>query len=307
MTDEEQKRFFSVLNKLKSDKIDGLSKFDIMVGYHYFVPFTPTAHFSAGMLPFHREQIKTIEVAMRLEDPKAFFPYWDSGLDAEMPNPRDSVLYTDELLGSGEGNLTGGNFGSWKGQANPNFPTAIHKGGIFRAAGVAQGAILVKQEYIDIFMSKPAMQFLVFCTDPFVDTMHAAVHIYIGGLMADPRSSVNEPLFYLHHCFFDSIWEKWRKWHQNPKQRESQYAIPCPYNPFDLPEMQMFPFSIKVKDGYSNVYTKEFYNYQEWPTCDNKCHNSKYLVCKKNGRCMSKIKVGGDCTGKFEKICLFLF
>lgn len=205
--------------------------------------------------------------------------------------------------------MTGGAFGNWTGEPNPKFPKALNQAGISRAAGQAEGAILMKKEYVDIVLDKvspvgPPMQALVFCTDPFLDTLHAAVHIYIGGQMFDPQTAPCEPLFYLHHCFLDSVWEKWRVRHQRRKQRESDYALPCPYNPFDLPDMPLLPYSIKVKDAYSNVYTDEFYHYQAWPTCENNCWNSTYLVCKKNGRCMSKIKVGGDCTGKCNRMTL---
>jgi hypothetical protein len=35
-------------------------------------------------------------------DPDVALPYWDTTLDARLPNPRDSVLWTEELLGASD-------------------------------------------------------------------------------------------------------------------------------------------------------------------------------------------------------------
>jgi len=116
--------------------------------------------------------------------------------------------------------------------------------------------------------------------------------------MADPATSPGDPLFYLHHCFVDSLWEKWRQKNQDRTQRESDIATACPYNPFDHGDDQVSPFVPKIKDGYSNKYTDEFFVYQDDPTCDNSCQNSTYLACnKKTGRCLSKVVAGGSCDG----------
>ena len=42
-------------------------------------------------------------------------PYWDTALDARLPDPRDSVLWTDELLGSSDqdGYVTDGPFAAF--------------------------------------------------------------------------------------------------------------------------------------------------------------------------------------------------
>jgi len=297
MSDVERRRFFYAMNKLKHDKIDGWTKYDILTAYHMFVPFTPAAHFSAGVLPFHREVLKNLEVALRMEHPLAFFPYWDTSLDAEIPNPHDTVVFTNELLGGGNGNVTGGAFGLWTGQPNPAFPVPIYQGGISRAVGVGIKAFLFNKAYIDIILNKTSINNLVFCYDPFLDAVHAAIHVYIGGLMIDPTTAPGDPLFYLLHGFMDNIWEQWRQKKQDSLQRETITALPCPYNPFDLADLQLFPFPIKVKDAYSNKYTTQFYGYES-PTCANSCQGSRFLVCNPAiGRCISKVRPGGSCSG----------
>ncbi|HEY5289116.1 MAG TPA: tyrosinase family protein [Caulobacteraceae bacterium] len=42
------------------------------------------------------------------------------------------------------------------------------------------------------------------------DTPHNVVHDAIGGLMADPDTSPLDPIFWLHHCNIDRLWEVWR-------------------------------------------------------------------------------------------------
>jgi len=38
------------------------------------------------------------------------------------------------------------------------------------------------------------------------------VHRWIGSNMGD-ATSPNDPVFFLHHCYIDMLWEKWRKQH----------------------------------------------------------------------------------------------
>ncbi|XP_077322844.1 tyrosinase-like [Lithobates pipiens] len=40
-------------------------------------------------------------------------------------------------------------------------------------------------------------------------TMHNLVHNFLGGTMGEVPISSNDPMFLLHHCFIDKIYEKW--------------------------------------------------------------------------------------------------
>ncbi|XP_044128361.1 tyrosinase-like [Bufo gargarizans] len=40
-------------------------------------------------------------------------------------------------------------------------------------------------------------------------TMHNAVHLYFGGTMSQVPISANDPIFLLHHCFIDKIFQAW--------------------------------------------------------------------------------------------------
>jgi len=43
--------------------------------------------------------------------------------------------------------------------------------------------------------------------------LHAIVHNWIGGSMANPATSAKDPLFFLHHAFLDKVWSQWQDDH----------------------------------------------------------------------------------------------
>ncbi|PIO71191.1 hypothetical protein TELCIR_06920 [Teladorsagia circumcincta] len=57
-----------------------------------------------------------LEIALRRVDPSVALPYWDSTLDSTIPNPTESSLFTNELMGrSGpDGSIQTGAFRGWR-------------------------------------------------------------------------------------------------------------------------------------------------------------------------------------------------
>jgi tyrosinase len=49
---------------------------------------------------------------------------------------------------------------------------------------------------------------------------HGAVHVAVGGLMADPETAAQDPIFWLHHANIDRIWAVWneREGRANPNE-----------------------------------------------------------------------------------------
>ena len=47
-------------------------------------------------------------------------------------------------------------------------------------------------------------------------TPHNDIHVAIGGLMGDPGTAAEDPIFWLHHCNIDRLWWAWQKKHSNP-------------------------------------------------------------------------------------------
>lgn len=57
LTDDERKRYFDAINRLKSDTVAGISKYDSLVMFHSEKD-SPGAHWGPAFLPFHREFLK---------------------------------------------------------------------------------------------------------------------------------------------------------------------------------------------------------------------------------------------------------
>ena len=45
-----------------------------------------------------------------------------------------------------------------------------------------------------------------------LETLHNRVHVWVGGDML-PSTSPNDPVFFLHHCNVDRLWEAWLTQH----------------------------------------------------------------------------------------------
>ncbi|RCN33275.1 hypothetical protein ANCCAN_20901 [Ancylostoma caninum] len=113
--------------------------------------------------------------------------------------------------------------------------------------------------------------------------------------------STNDPLFFLHHCMIDFMWETWRLSKQSRSQRENDYPmdnINCS-SQSHFSRSIMVPFSPMVNlDGLSNKYTDNLYSYAPRPTCSSANRNcgSKYLFCHGTQFiCISRIRAGFPC------------
>ena len=65
--------------------------------------------------------------------------------------------------------------------------------------------------------------------------LHNRVHIYIGGLMQIVPNASNDPIFFLHHCNVDRLYEKWLD----------------RYNDQNFPSYQPSTFSYLVGPGHN--------------------------------------------------------
>lgn len=68
--------------------------------------FTSSLIFDYDVIEFR------MEIALRQVDPTLSLPYWDSTLDSRLPVPKDSVMWTDGLMGTSDanGSVIGGAF-----------------------------------------------------------------------------------------------------------------------------------------------------------------------------------------------------
>uniref|UniRef100_A0A914VW86 Tyrosinase copper-binding domain-containing protein n=1 Tax=Plectus sambesii TaxID=2011161 RepID=A0A914VW86_9BILA len=306
MSDNERQKFFAALNRLKKEKIDGTSMYDLLVIYHT-PEESPGAHWGPAFLPFHREWIKQLEVALRQLDPDVAVPYWDSTLDEGLPTPKDAILWTDDFFGGNNGNVISGPFANWVTTHELGFVPNVKT--LYRDVGTSPFGGLFKEADIEFAMSREQFEDFTACVDPTFELVHGVVHMFVGGYMADIAISPNDPTFFMHHCFIDFIWEQWRQSKQTLERREKDYpADDRSCNDFHYGSHLMQPFAVKNIDGLLNNYTRDFYYYSPRSQCNNTNPDcgSPYIFCDtKKYRCLSKVQMGGNCTG-FEgtNICL---
>ena len=135
---------------------------------------------------------------------------------------------------------------------------------------------------------------------PELEWKHGGGHVWVGGHMGNITCCPTDPIFWMHHAFIDLIWEEFRTKSQvtNPEREYPTTSDGTNGGPLHNPEAYMRPFDpLRNRDGLSSLYTNIFYKYVPRPT---RCRFHRdcgiYLFCH-NGRCMSKVKVEGDCTG----------
>ena len=187
-----------------------------------------------------------------------------------MRHPHQSKMFTDEFMGTMQGPVTSGPFGGWK--TIRNIPLRREMG--------KTGALISPQNIKDILSKKHHVQITTPTADPEtnVESMHNGVHAYIGGQMNDFNTSSQDPFFWFHHCFIDSVWEKFcTKLRKKGIDPQDDYVIidDEKHQPDRIMD-HLFP--LKNIDGYSDYFPRNIYNYQEYATCPH-CLGSPNLKC----------------------------
>jgi tyrosinase len=121
LSDAERARFHAALNRLKAN-----GEYANLALIHTQTGTSSGAHSGPGFLPWHREFTKRfdikflnfrltltivvgypimniayrLEIALRMIDPSVAIPYWDSVLEQNLPDARDSYVWTDDFLGT---------------------------------------------------------------------------------------------------------------------------------------------------------------------------------------------------------------
>lgn len=187
------------------------------------------------------EFIFRFEQKLRSYDSDVFLPFWDSTYESLLDTPTASVVFTEDFMGSGTGTVVDGPFKNWKHDT---------VGVLIRNIG--NSGQLFQRETLDKMMLKtftseitqPDAEF-----DVNLEAKHGQVHAWIGGTMDNLDYSPAEPLFYLHHCFVDAMWEKFRDFQVKRGVDPTSYPDVSGGHGSDKP---MKPFYLDIKHGKKN-------------------------------------------------------
>jgi tyrosinase len=225
MSPSEKAAFISAILRIKN-KVDSVlrpgqqSRYDDFVEVHKNAMlgpdmFMPMPHRGPLFFPWHRVLLRQFELALQsaAQDPSITVPYWDWNISGAN-NP-----FTDDFLGgdgdSAQGDrVISGPFGSDRNQFEIRvWDTASGDRGLRREFGSDPTAYLPTASDVASALKKtpysPAPgSWEVTCEGG----LHNPVHRWVGGNMAD-ATSPNDPIFFLHHCYIDLLWERWKQQH----------------------------------------------------------------------------------------------
>jgi len=154
-------------------------------------------HSNWWFLPWHRAFVYYFEQVCRdvLQDPSFALPYWDWTRYPFLPSPfldRSSPLWQDDRNSDGAVQIDSGSIGTLQIE---NILKESVPGNLFGSATDT-----------DDQREDPGPSTLE-------GVLHAAVHQTIGGFMSKPLSP-QDPIFWLHHCNVDRLWESWAALHK---------------------------------------------------------------------------------------------
>lgn len=246
-------------------------------------------------------------MAMRVHIHDAALAYWGSTLDQPIRFPEDSVLWTSSLLGNANGAVYTGPFAFWQ-----SIPKCVSVGQSLTRNWQScpdKSTFLFSDRDIDYVLNKTSFAHIVPKIDTKFEDDHGAVHVCVGGHMGSLLCSPSDPIFFLHHTFIDSVWEEFRNTRQLTNI-EDDYPTPADgdiggegHGPYDFMEPFVPLYNIH---GISDHYTRYYYEYEPRPKhCQwSEDCESDYLWCDTSrGRCLTKVKAGGDCSGLPDEAC----
>jgi tyrosinase len=95
LTRDERKAYVQMMNDMQRD-----GTYRLIGTIHQ----AAGVHSGPSFFPWHREFLKRTEFVFRRYNHTLFVPYWDSTLDSYLPNPADSVWFSEHLMGEADKN-----------------------------------------------------------------------------------------------------------------------------------------------------------------------------------------------------------
>ncbi|MFC8453787.1 tyrosinase family protein [Kitasatospora sp. NPDC057223] len=227
--------------------------YDLFVIWHHLAMTTPvppggdfmvrnSAHRGPVFLPWHRVMLGFLETNLQrvLARPGFGLPYWDWSADGSLSSPQSAPIWKPAWMGGQGKPVTDGPFAFRAGDP-AGFRVRVETGPDLALRQVDRG---LRREFArppagsatlpnggDVTLAydtrAPRADLATYDFDPWNGAskgfrnwlegfrgtgLHNQVHRWIGGDMA-PASSPNDPVFFLHHCNVDRLWEGWMRRH----------------------------------------------------------------------------------------------
>ena len=231
------------INELLNKSFKSLSYWDVITWLHYFTATPPIdpAHGGAAFLPWHRYFLLLVEERLQkvANNDNLTIPYWDWTTDYG----NNCSVCRNDLVGAmdeaKDGRLSKNSpFRKWKVVCTDTSTMCDGTtGSDYLERHIRDWAPLPNarqiKELLDIidydrieknsgFGFERFQSFSGKTSDSFRSSLeydyHNMVHVWVGGAMSSTRTASNDPLFFLHHCNVDRIFETWLQKHADTAQ-----------------------------------------------------------------------------------------
>ncbi|CAI9720076.1 tyrosinase tyr-1 [Octopus vulgaris] len=252
LSNQERYDFLRSLYLLKQDTRLSPNVFD-SIAFLHTGDTARNAHAGPTFLLWHRIYLRILEDALREKVPGVTIPFWDPTLDSHLPNPRDSIMWSDELMGTINGFVTKGPFANWK----TPIGYLVRNGGFSTRLPTSSNIedVLTRTKLEEI--SEPNAE------DRYnLESMHNSMHVAIGGHMARVPSSPMDPVFWLLHSYVELVHTRFT---ENQRRHNVNPATDYPSN-YGLnvyaPNQSIGLMNLTVAEALKNTssYT-HFYKY----------------------------------------------
>ncbi|CAK5113221.1 unnamed protein product [Meloidogyne enterolobii] len=230
LTDQEKMDTFAAIAEMKKN-----GEFDYLARLHKDAFEAGKWHGCTSFFVVHREFLKRAEIILRKINPNISMPYMDVTLDARLPNPADSILFTKEFIGStdGNGNVIDGPCANFKTlQGDPYITRNVGK----------EGGRLMNEDDVQWILGQTKLDSIMTYTVP-------------GDKC--PCEITNK---------WPEIFEKWRYMHQTREQRCTEYPKDnpdcCPVDQYRNSSMYLMEPLLNC-DGLKNEYNDNMYEYED--------------------------------------------
>lgn len=223
-----------------------VSTYDLFIVWHHLAmsTFTPptqgdrnAAHRGPVFCPWHRFMLRQLELNLQrvLGDASFGLPYWDWAIDGQKTPALQklSKVWSADAMGGSGSPVTTGPFAFLASdaaafrvrlEADVNGRLVQTNHGLRRTLG-AQTPRLPNKLDVSGSLSLTPYDAPPWSTSsagfrnrlegwapPSPPALHNRVHVWVGGDML-PSTSPNDPVFFMHHCNVDRLWEAWLTQH----------------------------------------------------------------------------------------------